>query len=145
MVDEAEDEAIVTDEFVVSDDPTPKKRRTVDDHVQDSHDDLYQDDEPREEFKSQPTQELLLDVPPRPTTSRAIIARQSRIDRAAIRKVVSNTVIAPTPIPDIDEGHNGALFYECPQWCIDEGHNGALSSITWSHRITMTACYGRRI
>ena len=112
MVDEAEDEAIVTDELMISDDHAPIKRRTVDNRGQDSHDALYQDDEPREEFKSQPTQELLLDVPPRPTTTRAIIARQTRIDRAAIRKVVSNTVIAPTPITEIDAGYNSEMFYE---------------------------------
>ena len=112
MVDEAEDEAIVTDELVISDDHVPKKRRTADNHGQDSHDALYQDDGPREEFKSQSTQELLLDVPPRPTTTRAIIARQSRIDRAAIRKVVSNTVITPTSFPEIDTGHNSVRFYE---------------------------------
>jgi hypothetical protein len=76
MVEEAEDEAIVTDELVISDDHAPKKRRTADNHGQDSHDALYQDDEPREEFKSQSTQELLLDVPPRSTTTRAIIAHQ---------------------------------------------------------------------
>ena len=58
------------------------------------------------------TQELLLDVPPRPTTKLAIIARQSRIERAAIRKIVSNTVIAPTPMPEIDTGFNSAMFYE---------------------------------
>ena len=112
MVDEAEDEAIVTDELVISDDHVPKKRRTADNHGQDSHDALYQDDGPREEFKSQSTQELLLNVPPRPTTTRAIIARQSRIDRAAIRKVVSNTVITPTSFPEIDTGHNSVRFYE---------------------------------
>ena len=66
MVDEAEDEAIVSDELVISDDHAPKKRRTADNHGKDSHDALYQDDESREEFKSQSTQEMLLDVPPPP-------------------------------------------------------------------------------
>ena len=41
-----------------------------------------------------------------------MIARQSRVNRAAIRKVVSNTVITPTPVPEIDTGYNCALFYE---------------------------------
>lgn len=89
-----------------------KKRRIADNHDQDFNDALNQDDEPREEFKSQSTQELPLGAPPRPTTTRAIIARQSRINRAAVRKIVSNTVIVPTPVPEIDTGHNCALFYE---------------------------------
>jgi len=52
MVEETEDEAIVTDELAISDDHAPKKRRTADNHDQDFNDALHQDDEPREEFKS---------------------------------------------------------------------------------------------
>jgi len=62
MVEETADKAIVTDELVISDDHAPKKRRTADDHDQDFSDALHQDDEPREEFKSQSAQELLLDA-----------------------------------------------------------------------------------
>ena len=112
MVEATEDEAIVTDELVIGDDHAPKKRRTADDHDQAFNDVLHQDDEIREEFKSQSTQDMLLDAPSRPTSTRAIIERQSRINRAAIRKVVSNAVIAPTPVPETDTGHNCALFYE---------------------------------
>ena len=117
MVESAEDEPLGTDDHVVNDDDDhiTKKRRTPDNHDQTFHGDLSQVDQPREEFKSQPTQELLSDVPPRPITARAIIARQSRINRAAIRKVVStttsNTVIASPPIPEIDTGYNSELFY----------------------------------
>ena len=57
MVEDAEEEALVTDENVVNDDHVPKKRRTADNHDQTFHDALYQDDEPREEFKSQLTQD----------------------------------------------------------------------------------------
>jgi hypothetical protein len=81
MVEDAGEEALVTDEHMVNDDHVPKKRRTADNHDQNYHDALYQDAKPREEFKSQSTQEILLDVPPRPTTKRAIIERQSGIER----------------------------------------------------------------
>ena len=111
MVESAEDEPLGTGDHVVNDDHITKKRRTPDNHDQTFHGDLSQVDQPREEFKSQPTQELLSDVPPRPITARAIIARQSRIDRTAIRKVVSNTVIASPPIPEIDTGYNSEMFY----------------------------------
>ena len=112
MVEDAEDKALVTDEHVVNDDHVQTKRRIADNHDQNFHDSLYQDDTPREELKSQSTQELLLDVLPRQTTKRGIIARQSRIERAAITKIVSNTVITPTPMPEINTGHNSAMFYE---------------------------------
>jgi hypothetical protein len=112
MVEYAADEALVTAEHVVNDEHVPKKRRTTDDYDQHYSDALYSDETPREEFKSQSTQELLLDGPPRPTTMRAIMERQSRIQKIESRKIVSNAVIAPVSKSKVDTGHNSALFYE---------------------------------
>jgi hypothetical protein len=39
-------------------------------------------------------------------------AMQSRIDKAGIRKVYSDTTIAPPTEQTTDTGHNSALFYE---------------------------------
>jgi hypothetical protein len=76
----------------------------------------FNTEEQMKEFKAPSTQlstqELLLNVPPRPTTRRAMAARQSRIDEAGIRKVYSDTAIAPQTEQTTDTGHNSALFYE---------------------------------